>query len=97
MKQDALIRLFTAIQEVGIDQTRVDCPDVEFHETFEEFFGEAVDFYRWDWNGKPDGNKFPVRIILRKDEPGFPEVEVKRTYEIKKAGRGYSVKRLTGN
>ena len=96
-KQDAIIRLFTAIQEVGIDQTKVDCPDIEYSETFEEFFGEAADFYRWDWNGKPEGNKFPVRIVLRKDEPGLPEMEVTRTYAVTKTAKGFAVKRVAAD
>lgn len=95
-KQDAIIRLFTAIQEVGIDQTNIDCPDIEFRETFEEFFGDAADFYRWDWAEQPKGNAFPVRIILRKDEPGLPQVEVKRTYSVTNTANGFAIKRVVG-
>lgn len=92
-KQDALIRLFTAVQEVGIENVRQDHPDLRFGESFEEFFEEAVDLHRWDWDGPPQGDAFPVLLVLSKDEPGLPQVEKHRTYLVRKSGRSFTIRR----
>jgi hypothetical protein len=92
--QQALIRLFTAIQQVGVDHVTEEEPDIQFREPFSEFFeDDTVDLYRWDWDGPPNGNRFPVVLILRKDEPGFPEVEKRRAYAVSRSGRTYVVQR----
>ena len=93
--QAALIRLFAAIQEVGIENLEWDCPDVRFHESFDEFFEDAVDFHRWEWAGEPRGNNYPVRLTLRRDDADLTEVEHVRTYQVTRNGRLFLVRRVT--
>ena len=93
-KQDALIRLFTAIQEVGIANYKRDCPRITFRETFDEFFGDAVDFYRWNWDGAPEKDQFPVLLVLRKDDAEFTQVEHRRIYRVTKSGGVFRIRRV---
>ena len=93
--QEALIRLFAAIQEVGIENLEWDCPDVRFDESFDEFFEGAVDFHRWQWAGEPHENKFPVRLTLRRDDADLTKVEHLRTYQVTRNGRLFLVRRVT--
>lgn len=93
-KQNAIIRLFTAIQEVGVEAVSEEDPNLRFEEKPREFFENGtVDLYRWDWDGPPKGDNFPVVLILRRDEPGFPEVEVHRTYTVRRSGKRYTIRR----
>lgn len=92
-KQDALIRLFTAIQDYGFEFVTQGEADLQFDESFEQFFGETVDLFRWDWDGPPEGNDLPVVLVLRKDEPGLPEVEVHRTYTVRQSGKTFRITR----
>lgn len=92
--QDAMIRLFTAIQQVGVDHVSEEDENIRFQESFAEFFEDGtVDLFRWDWDGPPEGNRFPVVLILRKDEPGFPQVEKHRTYSVTRSGADYTIRR----
>ena len=92
-KQDALIRLFTAIQDYSFEFLTQGEPNLQFDESFEQFFGETVDLFRWDWDGPPEGNDLSVVLILRKDEPGLPEVEVRRTYTVRQSGKTFRITR----
>jgi hypothetical protein len=93
-KQNGMIRLFTAIQQVGVEHVSEEDPNIQFDEPFSEFFEEnTVDLFRWDWDGPPEGDRFPVVLILRKDEPGFPQVEKHRTYSVQRSGRKYTIRR----
>ena len=35
----------------------------------------------------------PVVLIFHKDEPGFPEVEKRRTYLVRRSGKLYTISR----
>ncbi len=92
-KQDALIRLFAAIQDVGIERIQWDCPDIDFDESFADFFGETVDLYRWNWAGPPQGDHFPVRLSLRHDDAELTEETHDRTYTVTRRGRSFVIRR----
>ena len=92
-KQDALIRLFRAVQDVGVENISDDQPDLKFNESFAEFFEDAVDLHRWQWDGPPEGDTFPVLIVLSKDEPGLPQVEKRRRYVVRRSGRLFTIRR----
>jgi hypothetical protein len=93
--QNAMIRLFTAVQQVGVEPVSEEDPNIVFQESSEEFFeDDTVELFRWDWDGPHEGNNFPVVLILRKDEPGFPEVEKHRTYSVTRSGSRFTIRRV---
>lgn len=93
-KQDAMIRFFAAIDEVGLENVSELERDIRFEESFQEFFEEAADVYRWDWDGPPEEDDvFPVLLILTKDEPGLPKVEKHRKYRIRRSGQTFVISR----
>jgi hypothetical protein len=93
-KQNALIRLFTAVQEVGVAHVSEEDPNLRFEESPEEFLeDDTVHLARWDWDGEPKGDEFPVVLVLCKDEPGLPEVEKRRTYVVKGSGKRFTISR----
>ena len=93
-KQDAIIRLFTAIQDVGIENVADEQPDILFKEEFDAFFEDTADFFRWEWNGPPEQDIFPVLLTLRKDEPGLPEVSKHRKYRVRNSGGKFLITRV---
>jgi len=94
-KQDAIIRLFSAIQQVGIERISWDCPDVRFSESFDEFFGNSIGIHRWEWDGVPIDNNLSVRIHFEQDDPTAPKTVEVRTYKVSRSGNGFVVKRVT--
>ena len=94
-QQDAIIRLFSAIQQVGIERIRWDCPDVRFSESFDEFFGSTVGIHRWEWTDEPVDDAFSVRIHFEQDNPTAPKIVEDRVYKVTRPGNGFSVKRVT--
>jgi hypothetical protein len=84
-KQDAIIRAFSAIQEgLGWEELAERHQDVRLEEPAESFYAEGAMLHLFKWNGPPEGDDFPVRIVLNKNEPGLPTVELQRVYTVTK-------------
>lgn len=89
-KQDAVIRLFDAMITVGVEFEFLNSEyaDITFTESEQDFFEGAMDLFRWDWDGPPQGNDFPVQLTMRKDDPSarsesdLPLVEFRRVYTV---------------
>jgi hypothetical protein len=93
-KQNAIIRLFTAIQDVGVDHISEEDPNIRFEETSAQFFeDDTIHLARWDWDGPPKDDEFHVVLVLCKDEPGLPEVEKHRTYVVRRSGKRFTIGR----
>ena len=92
-KQDAIIRLFNAIQDVGIENYKWDCSDIQFKEDFKEFFGDAVSIERWEWAAAPDGDNVSVKLVLKNDDEEGSMVESIRVYSVKRQGGLYKIVR----
>lgn len=82
-KQDALIRAFGALQDgLGMEELHERHKDIRLEEAAEEFYAEGALLHLFQWIGPPNGDELPVRMVMKKDEPGLPEVEYQRVYTV---------------
>lgn len=93
-KQDAIIRAFSAIQEgLGWEELAETQPDIRLEEPAGSFYAEGALLHLFKWDGPPQGNDFPVGIVLKKNEPGLPEVELQRVYTVSKEDSTFVIQR----
>jgi hypothetical protein len=93
-KQQALQRLLESIQRgTAFEYLPEHVPQVAFSESRGEFFGDAIELYRWSFAGAPQGNEVPVKLVFRLDQPGFPQREETRAYAVTSSGGGFIVAR----
>ena len=93
-KQAVLIRAFGSVQGGwNIPDLPERHPDVRIDEPPEEFYEEGALLHAFKWNGPPTDRGFPLRLVMKKDEPGLPEVEYTRVYSVTKEGDIYVIRR----
>ncbi len=94
-KQAALQRVLQTLQRgVKIEYLAEHLPELQLQESDEAFFAGAVDLYRWDFAGPPQGDKLPLTLVFRLDQPGFPERIDQRTYQVSGSGNRFQIRRV---
>ena len=97
-KQQVLIDVFELLRR----ETEFSNLDIirrtKFKETEDEFYGEQAikELSSWDWDGPPNGDDFPVKLVFRKEDTEaqrFEEVEVTRVYTVTKDDRDFTITR----
>jgi hypothetical protein len=98
-KQEALRRLLNGLQE-GFGEAaalRIFLPDVDFRESFEQFFAGQKRLVRWDFHGVPQGNDVPVVLYFDDKDAGPASQETERreerVYSVAFSGRRATIAR----
>ena len=98
-RQVALRKLLNGLQE-GMGETaalRIFLPDVNFRESFEQFFEGQKRLVRWDFNGVPNGKEVPVVLVFDDKDSGpvnaAAERRVERVYLVSASGRQATIAR----
>ena len=93
-RQAVLIRAFGSVQGGwNIPDIPERHPDVRIEETQEDFYQQGAVLHAFKWAGPPTERGFPLKLTMKKDEPGLPEVEYTRVYSVTKEDNIYVIRR----
>ncbi len=94
-KQEALLRLFAMIERgVPFDDMPIYESDIDCRETMEQFNGGHAAPYlqKWEWDGPPAGDDFPVVLHLDLEDEKTVE-KVRRVYTVTKENGRFVIQR----